>query len=129
MTHNEYEYLETKVEEALRHLRKTNKRYSAAAETEGELYRRIKRITETKGDILLLETERNRIDELLEQWVEVIPSVKICDFASSPWAQGEPFCLRKSLGGLPLFIKRRPRVASLALRAIHLQVPFKGEGD
>jgi len=89
MTHNEYEYLETKVDEALRHLRKTNKRYSAASETEGELYRRIKRITETKGDIVLLEAERKRIDELLEQWVEVTPTIH-----AELYRQGYLDCLR-----------------------------------
>ena len=75
MKSNEYDYLETKVEDTLRILRRTNKRYSAAAETEGELYRRIKRITETNGDAVLLRSERERIDFLLEQWADIIPTV------------------------------------------------------
>ena len=40
MKASEYDYLETKVEDTLRLLRRTNKRYSAAFETEEELYRR-----------------------------------------------------------------------------------------
>lgn len=75
MKSSEYDYLETKVEDTLRLLRRTNKRYSAASETEGELYRRVKRITETNGDVVLLEEERHRINSLLEQWVDIMPTV------------------------------------------------------
>ena len=75
MKSSEYDYLETKVEDTLRILRRTNKRYSAAAETEGELYRRVKRITETNGDVVLLKDERKRIDFLLEQWQDILPTV------------------------------------------------------
>lgn len=89
MTHAEYEYLECKVEDALRHLRKTNKRYSAAAETEGELYSRIKRLTETGDNSLLLQSERKRLAELLEQWVDVTPTVH-----AELYRQGYLDCLR-----------------------------------
>ena len=75
MTHEEYQYLESKVEDTLRNLRKTNRRYHAAAETEGELYRRIKRLTEANDNTLMLQSERSRIDELLEQWTEITPTV------------------------------------------------------
>ena len=75
MKSGELDYLETKVEDTLRILRRTNKRYSAAAETEGELYSRIKRLTERNGEVVLLQSERERINLLLEQWVDIIPTV------------------------------------------------------
>ncbi len=89
MKSSEYDYLETKVEDTLRILRRTSKRYSAAAETEGELYRRIKRITETNGDVLLLQAERKRIDFLLEQWSDIMPTVY-----AELYRQGYLDCLR-----------------------------------
>ena len=75
MKSSELDYLETKVEDTLRLLRRTNKRYFEASETEGELYRRVKRITETNGDVVLLEDERKRINSLLEQWADIMPTV------------------------------------------------------
>lgn len=89
MKSSELDYLETKVEDTLHILRRTNKRYSAAAETEGELYRRIKRITETNGDVLLLQTERSRIDFLLAQWQDILPTVY-----AELYRQGYLDCLR-----------------------------------
>ena len=92
----ESEYLENKVEEVLRGLRRNNKRYSAAAETEGELYQRIKRITEIRGEVILLEAERQRINQLLEQWDEVTPIVH-----AELYRRGYLDCLKLvvSLGG------------------------------
>ena len=76
MTHYEMQYLEDKIEEVLRNLRKSNSRYSAAAKNEGELYARIKNIIDSKGEIFISDAERDRIRELMEQEDDILPIVQ-----------------------------------------------------
>ena len=76
MTLYEMQYLDDKIDEVLRGLRKSNSRYSAASRNEGELHARIKNIIDSQGEIFISDAEHDRIRELMEQEGDIAPIIQ-----------------------------------------------------
>ena len=67
MNLHEMQYCDDRIEDILRDLRKSNSKYSAYCQTDGELFARIKNIITKQGGIFISDSERERITELMEQ--------------------------------------------------------------
>ena len=63
----EMQYCDDRIEDILRDLRKSNSKYSAYCQTDGELFARIKNILAKKEGGFISNEEQKRITELMEQ--------------------------------------------------------------